>query len=244
MPTRRHDSKRAVQETSYSPLAGTRCRHVRQTPHLLHSQLVGAPLGRYATSTRAKKGCVAPPVRAAGTLSASVRAKASYGLTAVQIRVSPVPIMKQLHGTATEVVAAPLDECLALLEAVDRYPDWYPEVVREVEVLDRDPSGQPTRARTKLHVSRPLVKDFDLVLAIVVEPPATVKLTRPTNDSSQQQLDVTWRLQDRDGTRIELYLNANLRVPRLLPLGGIGTSMAKGFVAAASRALAPEVRSS
>jgi Polyketide cyclase / dehydrase and lipid transport len=69
--------------------------------------------------------------------------------------------MKKLHGTATEVVAAPLDQCLALLEAVDRYPTWYPEVVRDVEVLDRDPSGQPTRARTKLHVSRgPLVKDF------------------------------------------------------------------------------------
>jgi ribosome-associated toxin RatA of RatAB toxin-antitoxin module len=151
--------------------------------------------------------------------------------------------MKKLHGTATEVVAAPLDECLALLKAVDRYPTWYPEVVREVEVLDRDPSGQPTRARTKLHVSRgPLVKDFDLILAIVIEPPATVKLTMPTNDPSQQQFGVTWRLQDDEGTHIELYLDAILRVPRFLPVGGIGNSMAKGFVAAARRALAPERR--
>jgi ribosome-associated toxin RatA of RatAB toxin-antitoxin module len=146
--------------------------------------------------------------------------------------------MKKLHGTATEVVAAPLDECLALLEAVDRYPSWYPEVVRDVEVLDRDPSGQPTRVRTKLHVSRgPLVKDFDLILAVVIEPPATVKLTRPTNDPSEQELDVTWCLQDGEGTRIELYLDANLRVPRFLPVSGIGDSMAQGFVAAARRAL-------
>jgi hypothetical protein len=102
--------------------------------------------------------------------------------------------MKELHGRATGIVAAPLDECLALLEAVDRYPAGYPEVVRDVEVLNRDPSGRPTRARTKVHVSRgPLVKDFDLVLAIVGEPPATVKLTRPTHDPSQQRLDVTWR---------------------------------------------------
>ena len=151
--------------------------------------------------------------------------------------------MKKIHGAATEVVAAPLDECLALLEAVDGYPTWYPEVVRNVEVLDRDPSGQPTRARTKLHVSRgPLVKDFDLILAIVIEPPATVKLTRPANDPSQQQFDVTWRLQDGDGTRIELYLDANLRVPRFLPVGGIGNSMAKSFIAAARRALASQRR--
>jgi Polyketide cyclase / dehydrase and lipid transport len=147
--------------------------------------------------------------------------------------------MKQLHGTATQVVAAPLDECLALLKAVDRYPAWYPEVVREVEILDRDPSGQPTRARTKLHVSRgPLVRDFDLILAIVIELPATVKLTMPTTDPSQQQFGVMWRLQDGEGTRIELYLDANLRVRRFLPVGGIGNSMAKGFVAAACRALA------
>jgi ribosome-associated toxin RatA of RatAB toxin-antitoxin module len=152
--------------------------------------------------------------------------------------------MKKLHGTATEVVAAPLDQCLALLEAVDRYPTWYPEVVRDVEVLDRDPSGQPTRARTKLHVSRgPLVKDFDLILAIVVEPPATVRLSRPTNEPCQQQFGVVWRLQEgEDGTRIELSLDADLRVPRFLPVGGIGNSMAKGFVAAARRALASRGR--
>ena len=96
--------------------------------------------------------------------------------------------MKKIHGAATEVVAAPLDECLALLEAVDGYPTWYSEVVRNVDVLDRDPSGQPTRARTKLHVSRgPLVKDFDLILAIVIEPPATVKPTRPANNDPSQQ---------------------------------------------------------
>jgi hypothetical protein len=151
--------------------------------------------------------------------------------------------MKQLHGTATELVAAPLGECLALLEAVDRYPTWYPEVVRDVEVLDRGPSGQPTRARTKLHVSRgPLVKDFDLLLAIAVEPPATVKLTRPTNDPSQQQFDVTWRLQDGEGTRIELFVDANLRVPRFLPVGRIGNPMAKGLSPRSRRALASRRR--
>jgi hypothetical protein len=86
-------------------------------------------------------------------------------------------------------------------------------------------------------------RTFDLILAIVVEPPATVRLSRPTNEPCQQQFGVVWRLQEgEDGTRIELSLDADLRVPRFLPVGGIGNSMAKGFVAAARRALASRGR--
>lgn len=151
--------------------------------------------------------------------------------------------MKELYGNATDDVAAPLEACFALLEAVDHYPTWYPEVVRDVEVLDRDTRGQPSQARTKLHVSRgPLVKDFDLVLAIVVQRPETVKLTRATSERSAQQFDVTWRLRDGARTRIELHLHANLDVPRFLPLGAVGDSIAGEFVAAASRELASQPR--
>jgi hypothetical protein len=39
--------------------------------------------------------------------------------------------MKELDGTAMAAVPAPVEECLAVLEAVDRYPAWYPEVVRD-----------------------------------------------------------------------------------------------------------------
>jgi len=125
-----------------------------------------------------------------------------------------------------------------LLEAIDRYPDWYPQVARDVEVLERDSRGHPSRVRTKLHVSRgPVVKDFDLVLAVVVERPETVKLTRAADDPSPQQFEVAWRLRDEGQTRIELVLHAKLRVPRFMPLGGIGNAMAQGFVAAAAREL-------
>ena len=37
--------------------------------------------------------------------------------------------LKEFHGEAVESVAAPADECFALLAAVDRYPLWYPDVV-------------------------------------------------------------------------------------------------------------------
>src|ERR1022692_2749591 len=81
--------------------------------------------------------------------------------------------MKELRGTATALVPAPLTQCLALVEAVDRYPAWYPDVVRTVEVLERD---------------------------------------------------------------------ANLDVPRFLPLGGVGDSVAQGFISAASAKLVRRAR--
>ena len=145
--------------------------------------------------------------------------------------------MKDLKGAATRVVQAPLEQCLAVLEDVERYPDWYPEVVRYVNVLERDPDGRATRVRTQLHVARgPIVKDFDLVLAVNVEPRGTVELTKVDDGSSEQRFDVIWHVAE--GTRIELRLHATLNVPGFMPLGGIGDGLAQGFVDAASRAVA------
>jgi ribosome-associated toxin RatA of RatAB toxin-antitoxin module len=139
--------------------------------------------------------------------------------------------MKELRGTATALVPAPLAECLALVEAVDEYPDWYPEVVRSVEVRERDADDKPSRAQTQLHLSfGPLTKDFDLLMRVVREPPATVKFVKVGGNA---KFDVTWRLQDGANTRIALELDANVDAPRFLPLGGIGDSVAQGFVSAA-----------
>jgi hypothetical protein len=150
--------------------------------------------------------------------------------------------VKQLHGTATAAVDAPIEECLALLAAVDGYPSWYPEVVQEVEIVEVGSDGRPTKARTTLHVSQgPIVKDFNLLLAVSVERPAMVKLARIPNDSSdQQRFEVTWRLEDRGSTSIWLGLDANLSVPRFIPIGNVGDAIAQGFVRAATRALDPK----
>jgi ribosome-associated toxin RatA of RatAB toxin-antitoxin module len=148
--------------------------------------------------------------------------------------------MKELSGAATEVVSAPIEQCFALLQAVDHYPDWHPEVVREVEVLRRDAQGSPTKARTTLHVARgPLVRDFRLLMDVAARPPAAVTLVRVRNDpSDQEQFEVRWQLQEeRSRTEVRLGVHANLSVPRLVPVGGIGDAMAQGFVDAAVRAL-------
>jgi ribosome-associated toxin RatA of RatAB toxin-antitoxin module len=147
--------------------------------------------------------------------------------------------VKELDGTASASVAAPIEACFALIEAVDRYPSWYPDVVREAEIVERADDGRPTRTRATLHASiGPIVKDFRLVLAVTAERFSTVKLSRVPHDSTDpERFDVVWRLQPGEQTQIRLTLNASLSVPRLVPVRGIGDSMAAGFVAAAATAL-------
>jgi hypothetical protein len=145
--------------------------------------------------------------------------------------------MKELTGSASATTAASLAESLALLEAIDEYPNWTGDVVKEAEVLERDGAGHPIRARAKLHVERgPLTRDFDLLFDVTVDAAGTVALTRiPHQSSDKERFDVTWKVAQ--GTRIELQLAANLDVPRLIPLGGVGDSMAADLVNAATRAL-------
>ena len=147
--------------------------------------------------------------------------------------------MKELRGSASGVTAAPVDECVRFFRAVDRYPAWHPEVVRKVDVLERDGDGEPTKAEAALHVAvGPLVKDFHLVLAVTLPDPLTVRLKRvPNHPGDEERFEVTWRLEEGTQTRIRLQVEASLSVPRFLPVGGIGDGLAEGFVSSATKAL-------
>jgi hypothetical protein len=148
--------------------------------------------------------------------------------------------MKELTGSAAATTAASQAESLALLEAIDAYPSWAGDVVKQAEVLERDGSGHPIRARTRLHVERgPLTRDFDLLFDVKVDPGGTVALNRiPHEGSDKERFDVIWKVAGGQSTRIELQLAANLDVPRFIPLGGVGDAMAADLVSAATRALA------
>jgi hypothetical protein len=147
--------------------------------------------------------------------------------------------VKELTGHAEGTTAASPDACLALLGAVDRYPDWYPEVVKSADVLERDDQGQPTKVQAKLHVQHgPITRDFDLTMEVKRDPPGAVSLSRvPHHGSDGEKFDVNWFVAGGPSTSIRLDLAANLDVPRFLPLGGIGDAMAAGFVIAATREL-------
>src|ERR1700750_1054005 len=142
--------------------------------------------------------------------------------------------MKELQGSAYSAVDATPEQCMTLLEAVDKYPEWHPEVVQEVEVLASN-DGHPTRVRAKLHLARgPLVKDFNLVMSVATDGRRQVKLTKVQDaHSGPEQFEVTWLVGDTRPTPLQLHLWASLDVPRFLPVGGVGDGLAEGFVGAA-----------
>jgi hypothetical protein len=128
---------------------------------------------------------------------------------------------------------------MSLLEAVDQYPTWHPDVVKSVDVLERNDQGQPTKAQAKLHVQHgPITRDFDLTMDVQVDPAGTVKLSRiPHHGGDGEKFDVIWQVTGAGPSQIGLDLAAGLNVPRFLPLGDVGESLASGFVNAAATAL-------
>jgi ribosome-associated toxin RatA of RatAB toxin-antitoxin module len=141
--------------------------------------------------------------------------------------------MKELHGSAKAEVAAEPGRCFALLRDVEGYPDWHPETVRRVEVVQRSADGAATRAQAELHLAYgPLSRTFELLLSVDAESAHEVRLARvPHEASDPEEFEVVWRVEPGS---VALALRANLSVPRLLPVAGIGDALARDFVHAAA----------
>ncbi|HZU40851.1 MAG TPA: SRPBCC family protein [Solirubrobacteraceae bacterium] len=147
--------------------------------------------------------------------------------------------MKELRASASATVTASPERALDLLEDVGGYPRWYPDVVRDVEVVREDARGRPRRARATLHATvGPINRDFELLLDVARDGD-TVALERVAHGAAdRERFEVVWEVAPAgSGARIDLRLEAALEVPRLVPVGGLGDSLASGFVAAAAREL-------
>jgi len=156
--------------------------------------------------------------------------------------------MKELHAQASAVLGASVEQCFALLAAVDRYPGWCPEVVRSVDVLVREGGDQPTTARATVRAGvGPLAGDLELLVAIAADRPRAVTITRLPNEASDPEaFELTWRVKGGESggvkggerTRIELRIDAVLSLPRLVPLAGVADVVARRLLSQVSSALA------
>lgn len=174
--------------------------------------------------------------------------------------------MKELQGRASATVPAPIETSFAVVYAVEAYPRWNRDLFREVEVLERDQDGGPSKARAKLRVARGrFVREFELLVAIRAERPNAVYIERiPHEPSDEERLQLTWTLRANgstssggpaggptgDGatssggpagggpTDIALTFAAALSsLPSFLPLGGAGDQIARSLVDGVARAL-------
>ena len=148
--------------------------------------------------------------------------------------------MKQLQGSASTEIELPLDDCFALLASIDRYPAWF-EVVREVEILDREPDGRPRLARVELYVPQsPFGTDFSLTVAVQADRPAAMQFTKlPNGPADEDRLEITWRMRENGWTEIEFEFDAVISfVPGYLPVGAAGDVIAEAILDAATNAFA------
>ncbi len=147
--------------------------------------------------------------------------------------------MKRIEGRASTPVAAPAEKCFALLEAVGDYPAWTGELVPSVEVLEEDAHGRPTKARATIHIAQsPINRDLEVVLALSTEPISAVRLSRvPHGPSDPERLKIVWGVRPGRETTIELEFRATVSLPSLLPLPGVGNTVAQSLLGRAKRAL-------
>jgi hypothetical protein len=127
-----------------------------------------------------------------------------------------------------------------MLVAVDEYPSWIGEYVREVQVLERDSRGRPRRARAAVHVAQsPFGKNFDLEVEISTQVPRSVRISRVASaDDDVDRLELLWHLQPGRTATVTLEFAAEISLlPTWLPVGGAGDAIAAAALEAATTAL-------
>jgi ribosome-associated toxin RatA of RatAB toxin-antitoxin module len=149
--------------------------------------------------------------------------------------------MKQLSATATGVAATPIERAYEHLLDVERYPQWYPDGVKRVEVLERDAGGVVLTVDAVLAaVAGPLRKEFPMRLALEREQPTRIALARVADDrGDHEQLTIAWLLRavGQAETELTVELGARLDVPLFLPIDPIAREVANGFLQAALRSM-------
>jgi ribosome-associated toxin RatA of RatAB toxin-antitoxin module len=149
--------------------------------------------------------------------------------------------MKELSATATGVAATPIEVCYAHLLDVERYPAWYPDGAKQVQVLERDGDGAAARIDAVLAaVAGPLRKEFPVRLAVQQQRPTRIALARVADDRGDHEaLTIAWALRalGETETEITVELGATLDVPMFLPIDPVAREVANGFLQAALTSL-------
>lgn len=150
--------------------------------------------------------------------------------------------MREISATATGVAQQAIDVAFSRLRDVERYPEWYPDGAKSVDVLARDAEGLASEVDAVLAaVAGPLRKSFDVRLEVQTQAPTSVALVRiADNRGDHEALTISWSLRELapDQTEVTVAMVAHLDVPPFLPVGPIAQEAAGGFLAAALAHLA------
>jgi ribosome-associated toxin RatA of RatAB toxin-antitoxin module len=114
--------------------------------------------------------------------------------------------MAKLNGTSTAEIDAPLEEVWALVEDVERAPDWQGGL-KAMHVLERDDEGRPKLCETE---SDAKVRTVKSILRFEYQPPTALRWTQVRGEL--KAVDGRWDLEELgDGrTRATYWIEAEL----------------------------------
>jgi ribosome-associated toxin RatA of RatAB toxin-antitoxin module len=145
--------------------------------------------------------------------------------------------MRELTSSTSGVAPQPVERCFTHLADIEHYPDWYPDTVPSVTVIERDGDGRAVVVDAVLAVAAgPLRKNFNVRMQLTTLRPSLVSLDRVADARGDHEaLTIAWKLAaaGETETEIQLDMTAFLDVPRFLPVGQITDEVAGGFLAAA-----------
>ena len=106
--------------------------------------------------------------------------------------------MAQLGGSKSIEVDAPIAACWALAVDVASAPQWQ-DGLEDMEVLDRDAEGRPSRCET---TSDAKVRKVKAIVRFTYAEPTRVSWTQEKGDL--KKLDGAWELEDLGGDRTKV----------------------------------------
>jgi len=150
--------------------------------------------------------------------------------------------VRDITATATGTAPVTIDAAYDRLRAVERYPDWYPDGAKRVDVLERDGEGRAVKVDAVLAaVAGPLRKNFDVRLLVETEEPTSIALVRIADGRGDHEaLTISWKLRPLgpEETELSVEMLAHLDIPPFLPIDPVAREAANGFLQAALAAVA------
>jgi hypothetical protein len=120
--------------------------------------------------------------------------------------------MAKLTGSSTADIEAPIADVWALVEDVERAPDWQGGL-KAIHALERDDEGRATLCETE---SDGKVRTIKSTVRFVYEGPTTLRWSQEKGEL--KSVDGRWELRDLDGQRTRATYDLEVDLGRMLSL--------------------------
>ena len=118
--------------------------------------------------------------------------------------------MANITGNSTAEIDAPLDTVWALVEAVERAPDWQGGL-KDVFALERDGDRRPTLVEAETDAK---VRTIKSTVRFTYDGPTTLRWTQEKGEL--KSVDGSWELEDLGGERTRATYRLEVELGRLL----------------------------